>query len=221
MSMGREIVALVVLARLVGVSETAFAGASADVKQTRGEQTYSEFCSTCHGRYGRGDGPLVQNLTRQPPDFTDSNWLAGRTDAEIAKGLVGASSGPMAVAGVLKPEVLVDSIAYVRTLSVPGKHVSIPAGRDIYNATCWQCHGSNGDGKGPVAKFMGDATPRDFTSASFVIDGHEDEIAAFITLGAVKAAHGSRYMPEWASRLSPQQIRDTVEYLKTFKKAAH
>jgi mono/diheme cytochrome c family protein len=26
-------------------------------------------------------------------------------------------------------------------------------------------------------------------------------------------------MPEWASRLSPQQIRDVVEYLKTFQNA--
>ena len=54
-----------------------------------------------------------------------------------------------------------------------------------------------------------------------MIDGREDEIAEFITIGAVKAAHGSPHMPEWASRLSPQQIRDTVEYLKTFKKTTH
>lgn len=219
--MGKGIVAFVALAGLVGISETAVAGASLDVEQARGERTYSEFCAACHGPYGRGDGALSQDLSRERPDFTDPNWLAGRSDRDIAKGLVGASHGPMAVAGMLKPEVLVDAIAYVRTLSVPGKHVSIRAGRDIYNATCWQCHGSNGDGKGPVAKFLGDAKPRDFTSASFVSDGHEDEIAEFIALGAVKAAHGSRYMPEWASRLSPQQIRDTVEYLKTFKKTAH
>jgi mono/diheme cytochrome c family protein len=220
MKMGKGIVASVALAGLVSMSAPAFAGA-AELKPARGEQMYSEFCSMCHGRYGRGDGPLAANLSRQPPDFTDPNWLAGRTDGDIAAGLAGASHGPMAVAGELKPEALVGAIAYVRTLSVPGKHVSVLAGRDIYNATCWQCHGVKGDGKGPVAQFLVDAKPRDFTSVTFVIDGHEDEIAEFITLGAVKAAHGSRYMPEWASRLSPQQIRDTVEYLKTFKTAAH
>lgn len=215
--MGKGIVAFVAVAGLIAVSEIAGAEEPAAVKQARGEQTYAELCSTCHGRYGRGDGPLAPNLSRQPPDFTDSQWLAGRTNRQIATGLAGASHGPMAVATVLKPEALIDAIAYVRTLSVPGKHVSVPAGRDIYNATCWQCHGAHGDGKGPVAKFLVDAKPRDFTAETFVIEGHEDEIAAFVALGAVQAAHGSRYMPEWASRLSPQQIRDTVEYLKTFK----
>jgi mono/diheme cytochrome c family protein len=215
-----RVVACVMLAGLIGVSTPALAGRPADVEQVRGQQIYSEFCAACHGRYGRGDGPLAQNLVRRPLDFTDATWLAGRSDREIANGLIGASHGPMAVAGVLKPEALTDAIAYVRTLSVPGKHVSVLAGRDIYNVSCWQCHGIKGDGKGPVVQFLGDAKPRDFTAPSFVIDGHEGEIAEFISLGAEKAAHGSRYMPEWASRLSPQQIRDTVEYLKTFKEAA-
>jgi hypothetical protein len=30
--------------------------------------------------------------------------------------------------------------------------------------------------------------------------------------------HGSKFMPEWALHLSPQQIRDVVAYLGTFKK---
>lgn len=215
------IVTLMALAALVGTSEAALGDASATAEQKRGKEIYSEFCVTCHGRYGRGDGPLTADLTRKPPDFTDSKWLAGRTDRQIADGLEGASHGSMAVAGLLKPQALVDSIAYIRTLSVPGEHVSVAAGRDIYNSTCWPCHGLKGDGKGPVAKLLGDAKPRDFTDATFVIEGREDAIAEFISVGAVKAAHGSRYMPEWASRLSPQQIRDTVAYIKTFKKPTH
>ncbi|HSQ01043.1 MAG TPA: c-type cytochrome [Candidatus Dormibacteraeota bacterium] len=219
--MGKGIVAWVALAVLVITGEAAFAGPPADAQQARGEQTYSEFCSACHGRYGRGDGPLTKNLKRMPPDFTDPTWIAGRADSQIAHSLVGASHGPMAMAGVLKSDALLDSIVYIRTLSVPGKHVSVAAGRDVYNSTCWPCHGTKGDGNGPVAKFLEGTKPRDFTAATFVIDGREDEIVQFITVGAVKAAHGSHYMPEWASRLSPQQIRDTVEYLKTFKTPPH
>jgi mono/diheme cytochrome c family protein len=218
MSMPRAIVAFALLFGLLGVRETAVA---ASAQQARGEQIYSQFCATCHGPYGRGDGPLVQNLTQRPPDLTDAAWLGGRSDRDIAKGLVGASHGPMSIATVLKPEALLDSVAYMRTLSVPGKHVSVLAGRDVYNATCWQCHGARGDGKGPVVKYLGGAKPRDFTAATFVIDGREDEIVQFISVGAVQAAHGSQYMPEWASRLSQQQIRDTVEYLKTFKQPSH
>jgi len=220
MTMGRELVAVGMLAAL-GMSGAALADSSAQAPQLHGEQIYSQFCSTCHGRYGRGDGPLVQNLRQSPPDFTDSKWLAGRSDRDISKGLVASSHGPMALASVLQPDALLDSVVYIRTLSVPGKHVSVPAGRDIYNATCWPCHGVNGDGKGPVVNLLGGAKPRDFTSATFVIEGREDEIVQFIAIGAEQAAHGSQFMPEWASRLSPQQIRDTVEYLKTFKKTAH
>jgi mono/diheme cytochrome c family protein len=216
-----RLVVCVVLAALVGASEPAVAAQATDAERVRGQQIYTELCAACHGRYGRGDGPLATSLTQPRPDFTDPNWLAGRSDADIAKQLAETSHGAMALAEALKPEARLDAIAYVRTLSVPGQHVSIAAGRDIYNATCWQCHGMNGDGNGPVAKFLVDAKPRDFTSATFVVDGRENEIVEFMTLGAAQAAHGSRYMPEWASRLSPQQMRDTVEYLKTFKKPAH
>lgn len=218
--MGRRFIAFALLTGLIGLSERAV-GADAGVEQTRGEETYTQFCAACHGRYGRGDGPIAQSLRRPPPDFTDPNWSMGRSDRDIAKGILAASHGPMAVAEVLKPEVLVAAIGYTHTFSTPGKHVSIAAGRDIYNATCWQCHGMKGDGNGPVVQFLGGVKPRDFTATTFVIDGREDAIAEFITVGAAQAAHGSQYMPEWASRLSPQQIRDTVEYLKTFKQPAH
>jgi mono/diheme cytochrome c family protein len=217
MEIGKGIVIFVVLIG-VGLSGAAWADSSANAMPSRGEQMYSQFCATCHGRYGRGDGPLAPNLRRQPPDFTDSTWIAGRTDDAIVKSLAGSAHGPMALGSILKPEAMVDAVAFIRTLSVPGQHVSVPAGRDIYNATCWQCHGATGDGNGPVAKFLAGAQPRDFTASTFVIDGREDAIVQFITIGAEKVAHGSPYMPEWASRLSPQQIRDTVEYLKTFKK---
>jgi mono/diheme cytochrome c family protein len=217
--LGKGVVLCLGLVGLVGLATSALADAAA--QQAEGAQVYAEFCSACHGRYGRGDGPLAKDLGRPLPDFTNSNWFAGRTDQQIATSLAAVSHGPMAAAGALKPEVLLAALAYVRTLSVPGKHVSVLAGRDIYNATCYPCHGMKGDGKGPVVQYLGGVQPRDFTAATFVIDGREDELVQFISLGAAKAAHGSKYMPEWSSRLSPQQIRDTVEYLRTFKQAAH
>ena len=62
--------------------------------------------------------------------------------------------------------------------------------------------------------------PRDFTSDAFVIDGREEEVQGIISEGAAKALHGSPYMVEWSYRLTPQQIRDVVEYLRTFKHPA-
>lgn len=189
-----------------------------EIQVLRGAGIYANLCASCHGRYGRGDGPLAGNLQRPMPDFSDSAWLAFRTDDQIVKGLTGVSHGPMAVALVLEESALRDAIAYIRRLSVPGKRVSLMQGRDIYNATCFVCHGQNGDGKGPATKNFPDPQPRDFTSPDFVIEGREAEIARIISIGAEAAFHGSSYMVDWGSRLTPQQIQDVVEYLKTFQR---
>jgi mono/diheme cytochrome c family protein len=35
-----------------------------------GGQVFRDHCATCHGLLGRGDGPMTQVLTVQPPDLT-------------------------------------------------------------------------------------------------------------------------------------------------------
>ena len=191
---------------------------------TRGEQVYRTFCWTCHGPYGRGDGPAAPNLAVRPPDFTNPAIFGGKSDQQIIarltarKGPPDAKAHPMSVVvATLKEDALRDAIAYIRTLAVPGKHVSLPAGKDIYTTFCQACHGTRGDGQGPAAKNLAGVTPRDFTSKDFVIKGREEEIYKTIFQGAAKAFHGSPYMPEWSTTLSRQQVQDVVEYLKTFK----
>jgi cytochrome c oxidase cbb3-type subunit 2/cytochrome c oxidase cbb3-type subunit I/II len=184
----------------------------------RGQQIYETLCTTCHGPYGRGDGPLAQNLSVPPPDLTLSSTLERRSDAELAKLLrygSGAKHTPMVVSQTLNDDSLLDVVAYLRTLYVPGKSVSVAAGRDIYGAICWTCHGAEGDGNGPSAKNI-DVKPRDFTSPEFRIDGREEELHRIISQGAAKSFHGSQYMLEWGNKLSRQQIDDVLEYLKMF-----
>ena len=183
----------------------------------RGEQVYNAVCWTCHGRYGRGDGPAAADVAVPLPDFTDSARWKNRTSAQVLERLRSGGHTPMAIANVLKPEALEDALAYIQTLYVPGKHVSLKAGRDLYNGTCWVCHGANGDGKGPAGMNL-DPPPRNFTSPAFKIEGREEEVYRAIYLGPAQAFHGSPSMPDWGSRLSEQQIRDLVEYLKTFKR---
>lgn len=189
----------------------------------RGEQVYKSLCWTCHGPYGRGEGPASKYLAFPPPDLTDPNVLGKKSDREIIAGLMeaqaqaAASHRTMAIGDILQKQALEDAVAYIRTLAVPGRHVSLSAGRDIYNTFCATCHGVRGDGRGPAAKNLVGATPRDFTSADFVVEGHEEEIRKAIFEGAVKSFHGSPYMPEWKNTLSREQVLDVVEYLKTFK----
>jgi cbb3-type cytochrome c oxidase subunit III len=201
----------------VGVAvSTGLAAFATHADEGRGEGIYDEFCASCHGSYGRGDGPLAASLKIRATDFADSAWLAGRSDEQIIQGITGGHSR-MAVANVIDADALADTVAYIRSLSVPGERVSILQGADIYNAICFACHGAKGDGKGPAAADPGSPQPRDFTSKEFVIEGREDEIARTIALGAEASFHGSSFMPAWGSSLSEQQIRDLIAYLKTFQ----
>jgi mono/diheme cytochrome c family protein len=186
-----------------------------------GQQLYEKLCASCHGPYGRGDGPLAANLSVRPPDLTLAATLERQSDEELVKVLrygSGAKHTPMVMGQNLNEDALRNVVAYLRTLYVPGKHVSVPAGRDIYSAICWTCHGVNGDGNGPSAKAIDGVKPRDFTDPDFRIEGREAELHRTISLGAEKSFHGSEYMLEWGNKLSPQQIDDVVEYLKTFQR---
>jgi|GEM_PF-2013068 len=183
----------------------------------RGRQVYNSLCWSCHGRYGRGDGPAAAELVSPPPDFTNPDQLGGRTDEQILERLRGGGHTPMSIANMVKPEALSDALAFIRTMSVPGKRVSVLAGREIYQSFCWSCHGLNGDGKGPAGRYL-DPPPRDFTAPSFRIEGREREVYRAIALGPARAFHGAPYMPAWSSKLSSQEIADVMEYLKTFKR---
>lgn len=211
----------IVILGAMWLAGTAAAEPGTPAEVERGKQLYGTLCWTCHGSYGRGDGPLARNLPIQPPDFTLPATLLGRSDDALIQKLQAAPDPdrhtPMVMGRILSESALRDTLAYLRTLNVPGKHVSVAAGRDLYLGVCWACHGKAGDGTGPAAENLEGPTPRDFTSPEFVIDGREDEIFQIISLGAEEAIHGSPYMLKWADNFSPQQIRDLIEYLRTFK----
>jgi mono/diheme cytochrome c family protein len=55
-------------------------------------------CATCHGQFGRGDGPGAAALNPKPQNYADAAWQAKVTDAEIEKAIVfgGAAVGKSA-----------------------------------------------------------------------------------------------------------------------------
>src|SRR3972149_1427552 len=56
----------------------------------RGEEVYKSLCWTCHGNYGRGDGPAAKYLAYPPPDFTDPRVLGQKSDEQILSGPIAA-----------------------------------------------------------------------------------------------------------------------------------
>ncbi len=57
--------------------------ANKDASQGLAQTVWTKSCQSCHGPFGRGDGPLGPSL--QVADLTREDWLGGVSDAEIAK----------------------------------------------------------------------------------------------------------------------------------------
>jgi mono/diheme cytochrome c family protein len=89
----------------------------------------------------------------------------------------------------------------------PLKSGSTARGKDLYVRHCAACHGT--EGKGDGYKLLG-ADPANFTSPS--IKGKSDA-------DLLKTIHeGKRNMPAWKVRLSDQQSRDVLAYIRTLSK---
>ncbi len=53
-----------------------------DASIAAGKKIYSFNCEICHGKKGRGDGPKVAELDKEPSDFTKED-LQAQTDGEL------------------------------------------------------------------------------------------------------------------------------------------
>lgn len=99
---------------------TAPAARAADVEQ--GKKLYGQFCATCHGQSGKGDGPGAAALNPKPRDHTDKEYMSKMSDEEMMKviknGGVSVGKSPLMPpwGASLKDDQIQDVIAYIRTL---------------------------------------------------------------------------------------------------------
>lgn len=143
----------------------------------RGARLYRQRCAACHGREGRGDGTLADDLDPRPRDFTRGTYKlrstpSGRipTDADlfetITRGLPGTSMSGWAGLSTADRWQLV---YFVKSLSprfarrpapppliVPPApvvtHDLVERGAAVYvEMRCGECHGADGRGDGPAA----------------------------------------------------------------------
>jgi cytochrome c553 len=50
---------------------------------SRGTALYDSYCWTCHGKTGKGDGPIAVTYQPRPRDLTDRAYLSTRTDRDL------------------------------------------------------------------------------------------------------------------------------------------
>ncbi len=90
-------------------------------------------------------------------------------------------------------------------------------GKTTYEAKCTECHGASGLGDGPAAPLLKPA-PRDFTAGKYKVRTTETgslptdaDLVASVTRGLPGTS-----MAGWDGILSPMEVRDVVEYVKSF-----
>jgi mono/diheme cytochrome c family protein len=94
---------------------------AADVEH--GKKLYGQFCASCHGQSGKGDGPAAAALNPKPRNHTDKEYMSKLTDEDLFKVIKegGASVGKSPLmppwGASLKDDQIKDVIAFVRTLS--------------------------------------------------------------------------------------------------------
>lgn len=113
-------VPILLMALCAAVLGTVLFAHAADVEQ--GKKLYGQFCVSCHGQSGKGDGPASAALNPKPRDHTDKELMSKLSDDDLLKVIKGggASVGKSPLmppwGATLKDDQIKDVIAYVRTL---------------------------------------------------------------------------------------------------------
>jgi cytochrome c oxidase cbb3-type subunit 3 len=87
------------------------------------------------------------------------------------------------------------------------------SGKDLYRTYCWQCHGSQGNGKGINAGDNMSVAPRDHTDAEYMSGRTDAELFKAIKEGG-PAVNKAVLMPPWGAVLTDEEIHTLVRYLR-------
>jgi cytochrome c oxidase cbb3-type subunit 3 len=88
----------------------------------RGAELFARYCWTCHGKGGKGDGPIALAYQPRPRDLTDQTYTASRTDYDLYHAVsqggpaVDRSAAMPAWGDVLTPQEIWNLVAYIRQL---------------------------------------------------------------------------------------------------------
>ena len=172
-----------------------------------GQELYADNCATCHGTNGEGGiGPALNS--RDLLTSTMDETLAGLTRFGVPSSIMPAWG--QAFGGPFTDEDINQLVAYVRAWEPTAPEISLETGEpdpvrgaEIYETTCFICHGEDGQG----------------TSTAPAVNDPErlqkfDDIWYRNTIAHGRPAKG---MPTWGTVLSPAQINDLVALIAAWR----
>ncbi len=101
------------------------AAPAASPAPVQADALYKQYCASCHGPDGKGNGPAAAALPVKPADHTNPAAMSKISDAELFKAIkeggqaVGKSPAMPPWGGTLKDEQIRALVAYVRSLAKP------------------------------------------------------------------------------------------------------
>ncbi|HEY2386533.1 MAG TPA: c-type cytochrome [Candidatus Binatia bacterium] len=175
-----------------------------DPPVARGAVLYATYCAGCHGRDGRGDGPVAGELGLHAANLREPALLA-RSDAEIVDRIIsgeGLRTHPRRAdvatgiqVGALEAYVLaLDGHPWAR----------IRAGRFFYESQCGPCHGAYGTGEGAIGMFL----PRGTANLPLASARYTDPAL----VGVIRRGVGA--MPAMDDVVTPEEVRQIVAYVR-------
>ena len=209
-----------------------------------GEDSYLFYCASCHGKTGKGDGPVAASLKTAPSDLTSlasrnkGTFPRERVAAVIAEGKpANAAHGPpdMPVWGLvfrsLDPSEirvrlrLENLVAFVESLQ-NGAGETRDLGTRLFRTYCATCHGVNALGDGPMANALLQGAP-ELTRFALRNGGvfPTDRVYDIIDGRGVRA-HGDTEMPIWGdafrggpSGFDEETVKKRIEAIVNYLRA--
>lgn len=89
-------------------------------------------------------------------------------------------------------------------------------GKDHYARLCVVCHGPEGRGDGPGAKFL-PVKLSDFTDRKYMRELKDQYLHDIIAKGGSQLGR-SAAMPAWSTQLKQQDIRDVIAYIRSLSR---
>lgn len=90
----------------------------ADAKAVeRGKHTFTDQCRPCHGKAGKGDGPMAETLKFTPADLSNAERMNAQQDGELFWKISKGREPMPTFEKKLTAKERWDVLAYVRTLS--------------------------------------------------------------------------------------------------------
>ena len=199
------------LTLLLAAPATAQSAEPKPASSIRPELIYHNYCSVCHGDRGDGRSRARNSLNPPPTDFTTAQARTMLSRSRMILALQHGRPGTAMTAWTtqLSQTEIEAVVDYIRdTMMAPEPGSPLAKGRALYGHHCIACHGERGQGVG--------ASPSHPAPRAFTPDSTRAAMLAAVAQGRFGALKH-----EFAGKLKPEEIENTVDYIRKSLASAH